>query len=58
MSTANTDSGNEVNVLRLTLHGRLVGYLAGFSNGRNILKFCRRIHWRFWPTHIQPDYAP
>lgn len=39
MSAANTDSGNEVNVLRLTLHGRLVGYLAGFSNGRNILSF-------------------
>lgn len=31
--------GNEVNVLRLTLHGRLVGYLAGFLNGRNVLSF-------------------
>ncbi|MDM3871070.1 type II toxin-antitoxin system HipA family toxin [Porticoccus sp. W117] len=39
MSTANTDSGDEVNVLQLTLHGRLVGYLAGFSNGRNVLSF-------------------
>ena len=39
MSTANTDSGDEVNVLQLTLHGRLIGYLAGFSNGRNVLSF-------------------
>lgn len=39
MSTANTDSDDEVNVLRLTLHGRLIGYLAGFSNGRNVLSF-------------------
>ncbi len=39
MSTANTDSDDEVNVLQLTLHGRLVGYLAGFSNGRNVLSF-------------------
>ena len=31
--------GDEVNVLRLTLHGRLVGYLAGFQNGRNVLSF-------------------
>ena len=29
----------EVNVLKLTLHGRLVGYLAGFHNGRNVLSF-------------------
>lgn len=39
MSTANTDSGDEVSVLQLTLHGRLIGYLAGFSNGRNVLSF-------------------
>jgi len=32
----NTD---EINVLKLTLHGRLVGYLAGFQNGRNVLSF-------------------
>ncbi len=31
--------GNEVNVLKLSLHGKLVGYLAGFSNGRNVLSF-------------------
>ncbi|MCP5162164.1 MAG: type II toxin-antitoxin system HipA family toxin [Hahellaceae bacterium] len=29
----------EVNVLKLTLHGRLVGYLAGFQSGRNVLSF-------------------
>lgn len=29
----------EMNVLRLTLHGSLVGYLAGFRNGRNVLSF-------------------
>lgn len=34
-----TDSANEINVLKLTLHGRLVGYLAGFRNGRNVLSF-------------------
>jgi len=39
MSTANMESGDEVNVLQLTLHGRLVGYLAGFNNGRNVLSF-------------------
>lgn len=30
---------DEINVLKLTLHGKLVGYLAGFQNGRNILSF-------------------
>jgi serine/threonine-protein kinase HipA len=30
---------NEVSVLKLTLHGRLIGYLAGFQNGRNVLSF-------------------
>jgi len=30
---------DEMNVLRLSLHGRLVGYLAGFHNGRNVLSF-------------------
>lgn len=29
----------EVSVLKLTLHGRLVGYLAGYQNGRNVLIF-------------------
>ncbi|MCX4187028.1 type II toxin-antitoxin system HipA family toxin [Methylophaga sp. OBS4] len=30
---------NEVQVLELSLHGELVGYLAGFNNGRNALTF-------------------
>ncbi|SHG92503.1 serine/threonine-protein kinase HipA [Marinomonas polaris DSM 16579] len=29
----------EISVLKLTLHGHLVGYLAGAKNGRNILHF-------------------
>ena len=29
----------EINVLKLTLHNQLVGYLAGFHNGRNVLSF-------------------
>ena len=29
----------EVSVLRLTLHDKLVGYLAGFQGGRNVLSF-------------------
>ena len=39
MSTETRESSDEVNVLQLTLHGRLVGYLAGFNNGRNVLSF-------------------
>lgn len=34
MSTGND---NEVTVLELSIHGVLVGYLAGFKNGRNVL---------------------
>ena len=30
---------DKMNVLKLTLHGKLVGYLAGFHNGRNVLSF-------------------
>lgn len=30
--------GEEVNVLQLTLHGTLIGHLAGFKNGRNVLR--------------------
>ena len=33
------DQINEVSALKLTLHGRLIGYLAGFQNGRNVLSF-------------------
>ena len=36
MSDHGTDN---VNVLRITLHERLVGYLAGFQDGRNVLTF-------------------
>ena len=35
----NRKDGVEVNLLQLRLHGRLVGYLAGFNNGRNVLSF-------------------
>ena len=31
------DTNDEVNVLQLTIHGVLIGYLAGFKNGRNVL---------------------
>lgn len=34
-----TSKENEVNVLKLSLHGKIVGYLSGFQNGRNVLKF-------------------
>lgn len=33
----NTHPHEEVNVLRINIHGVLVGYLVGFKNGRNIL---------------------
>lgn len=29
----------KVNILKLTLHGHLIAYLAGFQNGRNVLRF-------------------
>lgn len=32
-----TDTKDEMNVLQLSIHGILIGYLAGFKNGRNIL---------------------
>lgn len=32
-------AGESVSVLRLSLHGRLVGHLAGYRSGRNILLF-------------------
>lgn len=34
-----SESTDEIRVLKLTLHGRLVGYLASFQNGRNVLSF-------------------
>ena len=30
---------DEDSVLKLTLHGRHVGYLAGFESGRNVFSF-------------------
>ncbi|WP_426416374.1 type II toxin-antitoxin system HipA family toxin [Aestuariirhabdus sp. LZHN29] len=32
-----TDTDEEVNVLQLSIHGVLIGYLTGFKNGRNVL---------------------
>ena len=32
-----TDSSDEVNVLLLSIHDVLIGYLAGFRNGRDVL---------------------
>lgn len=32
-----TDANEEVSVLQLTIHGVVIGYLAGFKNGRNVL---------------------
>ncbi len=34
-----TENQEEVSVLKLTLHDKLVGYLAGFQGGRNVLSF-------------------
>ena len=31
------NANDEVNVLQLTIHGILAGYLTGFQNGRNVL---------------------
>ncbi|GAB2197412.1 type II toxin-antitoxin system HipA family toxin [Sessilibacter sp. MAH4] len=33
------DRAEEIKVLKLSLHGRLVGHLVGFKSGRNILNF-------------------
>ena len=35
----NNRGADEINVLRLTLHERLVGHLTGFHDGRNVLTF-------------------
>lgn len=35
----NQMAGNEVNVLKLSLDGKSIGYLAGYQNGRNVLSF-------------------
>jgi serine/threonine-protein kinase HipA len=36
------NSALRVNVLKLTLHGQLVGYLSGFQDGRNVLTFAEK----------------
>ncbi|MCJ8272651.1 MAG: type II toxin-antitoxin system HipA family toxin [Psychrosphaera sp.] len=44
---------NEIHVLKLTLHNRLVGYLAGFSNGRNVLTFANE----FASDPLRPTFS-
>lgn len=44
---------NEVIVLKLTLHDKLVGYLAGFQNGRNVLSFADE----FKDDHARPTFS-
>ena len=41
-----TDANDEVNVLQLTIHDVLVGYLAGFKNGRNVLSIADAFYRR------------
>ncbi len=53
MSMVSTDSSDEVNVLKLTLHSRLVGYLAGFKNGRNVLRFAEE----FTGDPVRPTFS-
>ena len=36
---SNSENKDEISVLKLTLHDKLVGYLTGFQNGRNVLSF-------------------
>jgi len=53
MSIQNQKSNqiNEVNVLKLTLHNSLVGYLVGAQNGRNVLHFAKEFqHHSARPT--------
>jgi serine/threonine-protein kinase HipA len=55
-----TVENNEAQVLKLTLHDRLVGYLAGFKNGRNVLVFAEEfISDSYRPTFsltTHPDF--
>lgn len=48
----------EVSVLRLSLHGRLVGYLAGFGNGRNVLTFADEFREDPRRPTFWLDYSP
>lgn len=49
----NGGTATQVNVLRLSLHSRLVGYLAGFNDGRNILTFADE----FRNDHNRPTFS-
>jgi len=48
-----SDQGEDAIVLELTLHGELVGYLAGFQNGRNTLSFAES----FSANHARPTLS-
>ncbi|MDA8922050.1 type II toxin-antitoxin system HipA family toxin [Gammaproteobacteria bacterium] len=48
-----TDTNDEVNVLQLSIHGVLVGYLAGFKNGRNVLSMADT----FKNNHERPTFS-
>lgn len=50
MSPVGTD---EVSVLQLSLHGRLVGYLAGYQDGRNLLTFAHE----FKADALRPTFS-
>jgi len=43
----------EANVLRLSLYDRLVGYLAGYKNGRNVLIFSEA----FKNDQVRPTFS-
>jgi serine/threonine-protein kinase HipA len=43
----------KITVLKLTLHDRLVGYLAGFQHGRNVLSFADE----FRDDHARPTFS-
>jgi len=47
------DSTDEVNVLQLSIHGVLVGYLAGFKHGRNVLSIASS----FKNDHERPTFS-
>ena len=48
-----TDTNDEVNLLQLSIHGVLVGYLAGFKNGRNVLSMADT----FKNNHERPTFS-
>lgn len=52
--------GEEVSVLQLKLHNKLVGYLAGFKSGRNVLTFAddfaRDIHRPTFSLVTHPNF--